>query len=404
MNILILNAGSSSEKCALYPLERNPPSEPVWTGTLDWAQGGVKLLVKVPQGVVLANVLPCNERAHLLTHLLKTLWSGPHRVLEDPSAIAIVGHRVVHGGPDYRESTLVTPRVQAAIDQYTPFAPNHNPAARAGMAVIEQLLPDTPQVAVFDTAFHRTLPPTATLYPGPYSWLERGIFRYGFHGISHEYAAQQTAYILGQELEHLRLIVCHLGHGSSLAAIHRGQSIDTTMGFTPLEGLMMGTRSGSVDPGVLIHLIREDSLDADALDRLLNQESGLLGISGRSGDMRDILEGKKDGDPRAVLAFDLYIHHVRAYIGAMLAALGGVDALVFTGGVAEQVCEVRAKACAAFAFLGLTLDAEKNARSPQNQDIAAPDSKVRVVLVQACEAWVIARECWRLSRVLGLQA
>jgi len=287
--------------------------------------------------------------------------------------------------------------VKAAIGRLCELAPAHNPASLEGIVAIEQILGAVRQVAVFDTAFHAQMPEATAVYPGPYEWLEQGIRRYGFHGISHQYCAGRAAEILGRDLKDLRLITCHLGNGCSLAAVRAGCSIDTTMGFTPLEGLMMGSRSGSIDPGLLLHLLRQPNYSLDQLDHLLNQESGLRGISGLSSDLREVLAAMGRGDSRARLAFDVYVHSLRAHIGAMLASLGGVDALAFTAGVGEHAASVRAAACEAFAFLGMKLDSEKNARSPLYSDIATADSKVRVLVIHAEEDWAIASECWKLA-------
>jgi acetate kinase len=264
-----------------------------------------------------------------------------------------------------------------------------------------------PQVAVFDTGFHHHMPLAAATYPGPYEWFEQGIRRYGFHGINHQYCAERTAELLGKDLNSLKLVTCHLGNGCSLAAIREGRSVDTTMGFTPLEGLMMGTRSGSVDPGVLTYLMRRRHFLDEQLDDVLNKKSGLLGISGVSSDMREVLDARKNGnDParmgRAKLALDMYVHRLQSGIGAMIAVLGGIDALVFTAGVGENSPEVRAAACDNFAFLGLRLDHEKNAQSPmdadKDRDISTLDSTVRVLIIRAQEDWMIARACWNLVR------
>jgi acetate kinase len=262
-----------------------------------------------------------------------------------------------------------------------------------------------PQIAVFDTGFHRTMPLSAKTYPGPYEWFEQGIRRYGFHGINHQYCAQRAAQLLGKNLNSLKLVTCHLGNGCSLAAIREGRSVDTTMGFTPLEGLMMGTRSGSVDPGILTYLMRQRQLSGQQLDEILNQKSGLLGISGISSDMREILAASKNGNEptkqvRAKLALEIYVHRLRSGIGSMIAVLGGVDAVVFTAGVGENSPEVRAAACDNFAFLGVKLDQAKNAQSAldndRDNDISAPDVSVRVLVIHAQEDWMIARECWNL--------
>jgi acetate kinase len=261
------------------------------------------------------------------------------------------------------------------------------------------LLGAVPQIAVFDTGFHRTMPLSAATYPGPYDWFEQGIRRYGFHGINHQYCAQRAAQLLGKNLNALKLVTCHLGNGCSLAAIVDGRSVDTTMGFTPLEGLMMGTRSGSVDPGILTYLVRQRHLSGQQLDEILNQKAGLLGISGISSDMRKILAASKNGHERAKLALDIYVHRLRSGIGAMIAVLGGVDALVFTAGVGENSPEVRAAVCENFAFLDLRLDQGKNAQSPVDEDISAPDATVRILVIHAQEDWMIARECWNLVQM-----
>jgi acetate kinase len=328
--------------------------------------------------------------------LLNTLTQGSTKVINDFSEIDVVGHRIVHGGRDYRQSVIITEEVKQAISQLSSLAPAHNPANLEGIEAIEQVLGSVKQVAVFDTAFHSQIPDAAAIYPGSYDWVEQGIRRYGFHGISHQYCAQRAASILGKDLNEVRLITCHLGNGCSLAAIQNGHSIDTTMGFTPLDGLMMGSRSGAVDPGILIHLLRQPGYTVEKLDNLLNKESGLLGISGESGDVRGIMQAISQGKERAQLAWDIYVHRLRSYIGAMLASLGGLDALVFTAGVGENSAEIRQAACESFAFLGLKLDLEKNIRKPVDMDIATPDSKVRVLVIHTQEDWAISCECWRL--------
>ena len=293
----------------------------------------------------------------------------------------------------------MNPEVKSAIAHLADLAPAHNPANLEGIEAIEQILgTEVPQVAVFDTAFHTQLPLSAAIYPGPYEWFEQGIRRYGFHGISHQYCAQRAAQILSRELKELRLITCHLGNGCSLAAIRDGHSIDTTMGFTPLDGLMMGSRSGSVDPGILIYLMRQQGYTADQLDRALNLGSGLKGISGVSADMRQIVSAIAQDNSRSQLALNIYVHRLRSCIGAMLASLGGLDALVFTAGVGENSALVRTAACEAFGFLGLKLDPEKNTGSPEDRDIATADSTVRVLVIHTQEDWAIAKDCWHLLR------
>ena len=403
MKVLVLNAGSSSLKSCLYDLAETLPQTPpvpLWEGRVEWEEpfGNVRLLVKRQGRAVMHEKPGLDSESAAAGHLLQTLWEGPARVLANPEEVDVVGHRVVHGGEKYSAPTRVTAEVKQEIRRLSAFAPEHNPAEVSGIETAERIFKSRPQVAVFDTAYHQTLPKHAFVYPGPYAWYERGIRRYGFHGISHQYCAARTARILGRDLESLRIITCHLGHGCSLAAVRKGHSVDTTMGFTPLEGLMMGSRCGTIDPGILIHLLREEKCSADRLEELLNRESGLLGVSGVSDDMRQILSAMEHENARARLAFDTFIHWLRKSMGAMMASLGGIDALAFTAGIGENSSEVRAAACSGFEFLGLKLDRQKNRESPVDCDIASPDSAVRVVVVAAREDWAIAQECWRLIR------
>jgi acetate kinase len=402
MKILVLNAGSSSQKSCLYELtdhfSPDHSTTPLWEAKVDWTghQGVAEVEIKTAAGAILKEEIQNHDRPGVIAYLLNTLQTGKTRVIEQLADIDVVGHRVVHGGEDYRASIRITASVKAAIARLIALAPAHNPASLEGIEAIEHVLPGVPQIAVFDTAFHSQMPQAAALYPGPYEWFEQGIRRYGFHGISHHYCAHRSAQILGKDLHSLKLITCHLGNGCSLAAIHQGRSIDTTMGFTPLDGLMMGSRSGSVDPGILIHLLRQEHSTADQLDQLLNKASGLKGISGISNDMRQISEAAANGHHRAKLALEMYIHRLRSGIGAMLTSLAGLDALVFTAGVGENSALVRAATCEAFAFLGLKLDLEKNQQRPIDQDIAMADSAIRVIVVRTQEDWAIAKECWKL--------
>jgi acetate kinase len=268
----------------------------------------------------------------------------------------------------------------------------------AGIEVIQKLKSDIPQVAVFDTAYHSTIPREIATYPGPASWWDEGIRRYGFHGTSHRYCAHKSAEILGRDSKGLRIVNCHLGNGSSLCAIKDGQSIDTTMGFTPLEGLMMGTRSGTIDPSILIYLVREKGYDAKNLDTLLNKQSGLLGISGVSGDLRSIHHAIQEGNKQAQLALDIFIYRLRYFIGAMITTLGGIDVLSFTGGIGENDALVRARTCEGLGYLNLTLDQQQNSASPKDQEISTPTSAVRVLIIHTQEDWVIASDCSQLMQ------
>jgi acetate kinase len=402
MKILILNAGSSSQKSCLYNLEDvlpDKPLEPIWEASIDWTHhdGFAEIRVKPQHGQVLEEEIAATSRPEIIAHMLETLWSGEAPVLNSPSEVDIIGHRVVHGGAEYRHSTIINDEVKEAIAKLAIFAPVHNPANLEGIIAAEKVFGNVPQVAVFDTAFHAHLAPAAYTYAIPTKYTEHGIRRYGFHGISHQYCRDRAASILNRKVEDLRLITCHLGNGCSLAAIRNGQSIDTTMGFTPLEGLVMGSRSGSVDAGILIHLLRQPDMDVEKLDRLLNRESGLLGVSGISADLRPVLKAIAEGNQQAQLAFDVYVHSLRSHIGSMLASLGGLDALVFTAGVGENAPTVRAAACEGFEFLGLKLDLDKNNQRLLDVDIAAPESVVRVLVIHTQEDWEIARECWNIK-------
>ncbi|MEG4226237.1 acetate kinase [Microcoleus sp. N9_B2] len=401
MKILVLNAGSSSQKSCLYELNDqlpDRPPQPLWEAKIDWThrENAGELQVKTAAGHRFEEEFTSDSRAGAISRMLETLWQGETQVINSLNEIDIVGHRVVHGGENYQQSRLISPEVKQEIDRLSEFAPVHNPVNLEGIEAIEKILGNVPQVAVFDTAFHAQLPPAAFVYPGPYEWLEEGIRRYGFHGISHQYCTRRAAEILNPDSADLRLISCHLGNGCSLAAVLGGRSVDTTMGFTPLDGLMMGSRSGAIDPGIIIHLLRRSHLTAEELDNILNRNSGLKGISGVSSDMRQILAAIKDGNSRAQLALDIYVHRLRAGIGAMLASLGGLDALIFTAGVGENSAVVRAAACEAFGFIGLKLDGDKNQQSLIDQDIAAVDSAVRILVIHTQEDWEIVRECWKL--------
>ena len=401
MKILVLNSGSSSQKSSLYEIGETLPDDPPtprWEGKIEWHDDVAEAEVRNARGFVQKDQVQVASRAGAVEHLLSTLWDGKTRAVTSRTEIDVVGHRVVHGGPKYEEPVLLTSEVKSGIAKVSAFAPLHNRAELEGIEVIEKLLGPIPQVAVFDTGFHRRMPQAAVVYPGPYQWFESGIHRYGFHGINHQYCAARAAQLLRRDLSSLKLVTCHLGNGCSLAAIQEGHSIDTTMGFTPLEGLMMGTRSGSVDPGILTYLMRQGRLQAQEIDDVLNKESGLLGISGISGDMREILASMKQGHSRAKLAFDIYVHRLQAGIGAMVAVLGGIDVLVFSAGVGENSPEVRDAACKQLVFLGLKLDDAANAQHPPDGDIAAADSSVRVLIIRAQEDWAIAKECWYLMR------
>lgn len=401
MKILVLNAGSSSQKSCLYDMTTTIPPlapQPLWEGKINWTEdkNQAEITVKTAIGATLQETIVSDSPQVQFAYLLSTLIHGATQVIDDLSVIDVVGHRVVHGGQDYKEAVIITEDVKQAIARLCNLAPAHNPAALAGIEAMEKSLGNIPQVAVFDTGFHNTLPDAAAIYPIPYNFAEQGIRRYGFHGISHQYCANRAAEILGQDLLSLRIITCHLGNGCSLAAVKNGCSIDTTMGFTPLDGLMMGSRSGSIDPGILIYLWQQYNYSSEELDNMLNKLSGLRGISGISSDLRDVIAAKEQGNKRAQLAWDMYVHRLRSGIGAMLASLAGLDVLVFTAGVGEKSAEIRQAACEPWGFLGLKIDLEKNQQQPVDIDIATFDSMVRVVVVETQEDWAIAQQCYKL--------
>jgi acetate kinase len=411
MNILVINTGSSSVKASLYRLaEKDLPLDPVvplWTGEIDWNSTGLAVLKAKTVNDSVREERSGTNRSVDIHDLLNWIWSGKTQVINSIQAIDIVGHRVVHGGEKYRQPMLINAEVKAEIDRLSIFAPLHNPTNLMGINIIESLSPNLPQVAVFDTAFYGDLPEVAYVYPVPYQWLERGIRKYGFHGISHQYCTQRAAELLGQNLKELRLISCHLGNGCSLAAVKFGRCIETTMGFTPLDGLMMGTRCGSIDPGIILHLLREQEYTVAELDHILNFESGLLGVSGVSNDLREIDKAIDAVNIRAKLALDIYIDRLAAKIGSLLPNLGGVDALIFTGGVGENHPGIRAAVVAKLAFLGVEIDSALNslpmtleacASSGDDRDLATSQSQVRILAIHTQEEWQIATICLQYSR------
>ncbi len=403
MQILVLNAGSSSQKSCLYRVPDNElpslPLEPLWTANIDWSvQPGRGQLTVKANGETCVVAFDSQNRLQSIAKMLQTLMTGNTKVIDHFDGINVVGHRVVHGGQDYARATLINTAVKQTIAKLIPLAPAHNPVHLEGIEAIENVLDNVPQVAVFDTAFHQTIPPKAAQYPIPQAWTEGGIRRYGFHGTSHKYCAQKAAELLQKPLESLNLITCHIGNGASLTAIQQGKSIDTTMGFTPLEGLMMGTRSGSIDPAILIFLQQTQGLTPEQLNTTLNKESGLQGVSGLSADLRTILTAKSDGNLQAQLAYDMYIHRFRACVGQMLASLGQLDTLVFTAGVGENAVTVREDVCAGFKFLGLCLDHTRNQHSQPDSLISSADSTVDVLIIHTQEDWAIATECWHLLK------
>jgi acetate kinase len=419
-NILVFNAGSSSHKSSLYCLPDRraqafktsksnkasnasaEPIAPLWEGSIDFShhEGFAELTVRTAAGQLWNETLEGGERAIALERLVQTLWQGPTQVIKSQAEIHAIGHRVVHGGQLYHAAALIDETLKGHIRDLSLLAPIHNPANLAGIDLAQSLFDaNLPQFAVFDTAFHGTLPPEVAHYPVPQAWVEMGIRRYGFHGISHQYCAQRAAALMEKPLEELRLVIAHLGNGCSLCAVRGGRSIDTTMGFTPLDGLMMGSRSGSIDPSILTYLMRTQGYDAEQLDQQLNQESGLKGVSGLSADMREIVEAMQGGHGQAKLAFDLYIHRLRSGIAAMVASLGGLDGLIFTGGVGEHATLVRSQACEGLAYLNIEISEEKNmARVESDHTVSSDNSPVPVWVIHTQEDWQIAQTYWDLAR------
>ena len=397
--ILVINCGSSSIKYSFYDTTNKSRNA---HGVVDrLGIDGTHLVHHGPIGEINRDLPKCDfaKAFHAIIAELTTKESG---VIGSESELTVVAHRVVHGGEKFTEGTLITDDVLKQIESLSSLAPLHNPVNAAGIREMRRLFPKIPQVAVFDTAFHHTLPAHAYLYGLPYELYEQKcVRRYGFHGTSHQYVSLKAAETLGRQPDELRLVSCHLGNGASLCAVDRGRSIDTSMGLTPTEGLIMGTRCGDVDPGLSAFLERTENLSAVESEELFNKKSGLLGLSGVSSDMREVLKAAGDENPRAVLAIKAYCYRVRKYIGSYVAAMGGLDALIFTGGVGQGSFDVRAQAVQGLEWMGVTLDAQRN-RDARGFDevcrISTDDSKVTVLVVPTDEERMMARESLRTLR------
>jgi acetate kinase len=386
MTILVLNAGSSSLKFALFgPGE----DEPAASGMIDWRAEGQPAEVRFQGRRSAAEVRDYANAVRHALHLLKEAGIV--------SQVTAVGHRIVQGGAIFRSSVRIDVKVKEAVAALSELAPLHNPPALRAIEAVEETLPGVPQVAVFDTAFHATLPPEEYLYPLPYAWYtDWGVRRFGFHGISYAYCAGRAAEVLGRDLKSLRLVLCHLGNGCSAAAVREGTSVATTMGFTPLEGLMMGTRCGSIDPSVVLYVQRHRGLSADQVDDVLNHHSGLLGVSGVASDYREVEAAAGQGNERAVLALRLFAERVRAAVGSLAVTLGGVDALIFTAGIGENSAQLRANVCRGLECLGMHLDPARNVVCRPDADVARADSAGRILVIHTREELLIARETQRL--------
>lgn len=392
MKILVLNCGSSSVKYKLIALADN--SQDIL------AEGGVEK-IGLPDSflkfkfngekVTIATSMPNHNVA--IRIILDNLTSEKYGCIKDFNEIDAVGHRVVHGGEKFNKSVLITDEVIAKVKECYDLAPLHNPVNIAGIEAITDILPNVPQVGVFDTAFHQTMPAHAYMYALPYEDYEKyGVRRYGFHGTSHRYVARRACDFLGLDYENQRIITCHIGNGGSITAVKDGVSIDTSMGLTPVEGLMMGTRCGDVDPAALLYIQQKEGLDAEGMQALINKKSGVLGISGISSDMRDIENAIEQGNERAKLALDMYEYRIIKYVGAYTAALGGVDVIVFTAGVGENQIATRERVCKQLAYLGIDFDSDKNNCRGEEVEISRPKSKVRVVVIPTDEEYMIARD------------
>lgn len=391
MKVLVLNSGSSSVKFQFFNMEE----ERVLAKGLVERIGieDSSLEYENDNGQEVEKDIDITDHREGIEQVIEILLDSEVGVLDDIDDINAVGHRLVHGGEKFAHSTLIDEEVIEKIEELTPLAPLHNPHNLTGVRVCKELLPNKPQVGVFDTAFHQSMPEEAYIYPIPYEYYKKyGVRRYGFHGTSHKYVANRAAELMREDIDNLKIITCHLGNGASMAAINKGKSVDTSMGMTPLEGLMMGTRSGDIDPAIIPFLMEKEDLSTKEIDSILNKESGLLGVSGVSNDSRDVRQAAKKGNHRAHLADKIFNYRVRKYIGEYMAVLNGIDAVVFTGGIGENAWEVRKHIIEKLDNLGFILDLEANKVRGEEVEISAEDSKVKVFAIPTNEELVIARD------------
>ena len=390
MNVLVINCGSSSLKYQLI----NSDTEDVLAKGLCERIGIDGRLVYQKAGCdkeITEAAMPTHKEA--IQMVLDALVNDKTGAIKSLSEVNAVGHRIVHGGEKFASSVVITDEVLEAVAQCNDLAPLHNPANLIGINACKELMPGVPMVAVFDTAFHQTMPEKAYLYGLPYEYYENyKVRRYGFHGTSHSFVSKETARFLGMDLENSKIIVCHLGNGASISAVKDGKCVDTSMGLTPLEGLVMGTRSGDIDPAIMEYIAKKENLDIAGVMNVLNKKSGLEGISGLSSDFRDLTAGAKEGNKRAIAAIEVFCYRVAKYVGSYVAAMNGVDAIAFTAGIGENVGLVREKICSYLGYLGITLDAEANAKSGDNCVLSAADSKVKVAVIPTNEELAICRE------------
>ena len=396
MNILVINCGSSSLKYQLI----NSETEGVLAKGLCERIGIDGMLTYQPEGGEKEKseiAMPTHTEA--INAVLAALTNEKSGVIKSLSEVGAVGHRVVHGGEKFTSSCLINDESMKAIEECNDLAPLHNPANLIGIRACQELMPGVPMVAVFDTAFHQTMPDVAYTYGIPYEYYEKyKVRRYGFHGTSHSYVSKRTAEIVGKPYDQMKIIVCHLGNGASISAVNCGKSVDTSMGLTPLEGLVMGTRSGDLDPAIIDFVGKKEGLSLDEMNEVLNKKSGMLGISGVSSDGRDLEAAAETGNKRAQLALDVFDYRVIKYIGAYAAAMNGVDAIAFTAGIGENNIKMRKDVCSSLTYLGVKLDEEKNNVRGEGRIISADDSKVQVLLVPTNEELAIARETLALVK------
>ncbi len=390
MNILVINCGSSSLKYQLI----NSETEAVLAKGLCERIGIDGVLTYQPEGGEKEKTeIPMPTHTEAINSVIAALTNEKTGVIKSLSEVGAVGHRVVHGGEKFTASCLINEESIKAIEECNDLAPLHNPANLIGIRACQELMPGVPMVAVFDTAFHQTMPETAYIYGLPYEYYEKyKVRRYGFHGTSHSYVSKRTAEIVGKPYDQMKIIVCHLGNGASISAVNCGKSVDTSMGLTPLEGLIMGTRSGDMDPAIMEFVAKKEGLSLEEMTNVLNKKSGMLGISGVSSDGRDLDAAAAAGNKRAQLALDAFNYRVIKYIGAYAAAMNGVDAIAFTAGIGENNIQMREEVCASLEFMGVKLDKEKNNVRGEERIISTEDSKVKVLLVPTNEELAIARE------------
>ena len=397
MLVLVINAGSSSLKYQLLNAMTGDVLAKGVAERIGLAEAFIRHGSSGRESVTLQVDMPNHKVA--VQSVLTVLLSDEHGSVKSMDEIDAVGHRVVHGGERFASSVMITPEVKRAIRACYELAPLHNPPNMTGIEACEEAMPGVPQVAVFDTAFHQTMPPKAFMYALPYELYERlGIRKYGFHGTSHSYVAQRAATLLGKPFESLKIITCHLGNGSSIAAIQNGRCVDTSMGMTPLAGLCMGTRCGDIDPAIVTMLMEKENMTREDVDTLMNKKSGVMGISGVSSDFRDLYAAAGDGHRRASLALDIFKYQCRKWIGSYAAAMGGVDVVVFTAGIGENTADIRMGACEGLAYMGLSIDSYKNAAVRGKESIISSDeSVVKVLVIPTNEELAIARETARIT-------